>query len=74
MEEARFSISIREITFREQELNWLFAKYKRLENESTMGADASVEAVKLYHMKLTLAYSSLLARVQKMGNDRRDHC
>ncbi len=32
VEEARFSISIREITFREQELNWLFAKYKRLEN------------------------------------------
>ncbi len=32
MEEARFSISIREITFREQELNRLFAKYKRLEN------------------------------------------
>ncbi len=31
-EEAWFSISIREITFREQELNWLFAKYKRLEN------------------------------------------
>ena len=32
MEEARFSISIREITFREQELNWVFAKYKHLEN------------------------------------------
>ena len=32
VEEARFSISIREITFREQELNWLFTKYKRLEN------------------------------------------
>ncbi len=30
-------------------------------NESTAGADASVEALKLYHMKLTLAYSSLLA-------------
>ncbi len=42
--------SIREITFREQELNWLFAKYKRLENESTAGADASVEALKLYDM------------------------
>ncbi len=26
-------------------------------NESTVGADASVEALKLYHMKLTLAYS-----------------
>ncbi len=24
-------------------------------NESTAGADASVEALKLYHMKLTLA-------------------
>ncbi len=47
VEEARFSISIREITFREQELNWLFAKYKRLENESTAGADASVETLKL---------------------------
>ncbi len=47
-------------------------------------------ALKLYHMKLTLAYSSLLALlvhsdsslpdrvaaciVQKMGNDRRDRC
>ncbi len=30
-------------------------------NESTTGADASVEALKLYHMKLTLAYSSLVA-------------
>ncbi len=28
-------------------------------NESTVGADASVEALKLYHMKLS--YSSLLA-------------
>ncbi len=55
----RFSISIREITFREQELNWLFAKYKRLENESTAGADASVE---LYGMKLiTFAYLALHA-------------
>ncbi len=53
-------------------------------NESSTGADASVEALKLYHMKLTLGlaysimYSSLLAllaiRVQKMGNDRRDRC
>ncbi len=34
-------------------------------NESTTGADASVEALKLYHMKLTLAYSSLLAREYK---------
>ncbi len=32
-----------------------------MQNESTTGADASVEALKLYHMKLTLAYSSLLA-------------
>ncbi len=40
-------------------------------NESTTGADASVEALKLYHMKLTLAYSSLLAL---LGNDRRDRC
>ncbi len=29
--------------------------------DGTTGADASVEALKLYHMKLTLAYSSLLA-------------
>ncbi len=36
-EEAWFSISIREITFREQELNWLFAKYKRLENNLLYG-------------------------------------
>ncbi len=36
-EEAWFSISIREITFREQELNWLFAKYKRLENNPLYG-------------------------------------
>ena len=27
------------------------------DNESTTGADASVEALKLYNMKLTLAYS-----------------
>ncbi len=32
-----FSISIREITFREQELNWLFAKYKRLKNNPLYG-------------------------------------
>ncbi len=38
-----------------------------------MGADASVEALKLYHMKLTLAYSSL-PEYKKMGNDRRDRC
>ncbi len=52
-------------------------------NESTTGADASVEALKLYHMKLTLAYSiaySILALLAiacqstKMGNDRRDRC
>ncbi len=30
-------------------------------NESTTGADASVEALKLYHMKLTLAYSTCSA-------------
>ncbi len=36
-EEAWFSISIREITFREQELNWLFAKYKSLENNPLYG-------------------------------------
>ncbi len=36
-EEAWFSISIREITFREQELNWLFAKYERLENNPLYG-------------------------------------
>ncbi len=36
-EEAWFSISIREITFREQELNWLFAKYIRLENNPLYG-------------------------------------
>ncbi len=30
---------------------------KNTYNESTTGADASVEALKLYHMKLTLAYS-----------------
>ncbi len=28
---------IREITFREQKLNWLFAKYKRLENNPLYG-------------------------------------
>ncbi len=36
-EEVWFSISIREITFREQELNWLFAKYKRLGNNPLYG-------------------------------------
>ncbi len=45
-------------------------------NESTADADASVEALKLYDMKLTLAYSNLLALalldlLQKVGNDRR---
>ncbi len=40
-EEAWFSISIREITFREQELNWLFAKYKRLENNPLYGMGTS---------------------------------
>ncbi len=37
VDEAQFSISIREITFREQELNWLFVKYKRLENNPLYG-------------------------------------
>ena len=37
VEGARFSISIREITFREQELNRLFAKYKHLENNPLYG-------------------------------------
>ncbi len=37
VEEAWFSISIREITFREQELNCLFTKYKRLENNPLYG-------------------------------------
>ncbi len=40
--------------------NYVPTKYTRY-NESTADADASVEALKLYHMKLTLAYSSLLA-------------
>ncbi len=40
-------------------------------NESTTGADASVEALKLYHMKLTLAYSSLLAL---LALDSSSHC
>ncbi len=40
VEEAWFSISIREITFREQELNWLFAKHKRLENNPLYGISA----------------------------------
>ncbi len=50
-------------------------------NESTAGADASVEALKLYDMKLTLAYSSLLAllalvacSVQKREMINRDRC
>ncbi len=43
VEEAWFSVSIREITFREQELNWLFAKYKRLENNPLYGTSV-VEA------------------------------
>ncbi len=37
-------------------------------DESTTGADASVEALKLYHMKLTLAYSSLLALLAIVTN------
>ncbi len=40
-EEVWFSISIREITFCEQELNWLFAKYKRLENNLLYGIPLS---------------------------------
>ncbi len=46
-----------------------------LYNESTAGADASVEALKLYHMKLS--YSSLLALlviVQKLEMIDRDRC
>ncbi len=44
MEEERFSISIREITFRKQELNWLFAKYKHLENNRLYGILVSIPA------------------------------
>ncbi len=43
-EEAWFSISIREITFREQELNRLFAKYKRLENNPLYGMSSAYTA------------------------------
>ncbi len=43
-------------------------------NESTAGADASVEALKLYDMKLlTLAYLaqlSIILHCAKVGNDR----
>ncbi len=48
-------------------------------NESTAGADASVEALKVYDMNLlTLAYLALLGSLdlnkqtlcQKVGNDR----
>ncbi len=42
VEEARFNISFREITFRKQELNWLFAKYKRLENNPLYGIRSSL--------------------------------
>ncbi len=38
-------------------------------NESTTGADASVEALKLYHMKLTLAYSSLMYLLSLHASD-----
>ncbi len=38
-----------------QSFLWFVWKNTKI-NEST-GADASVEALKLYHMKLTLAYS-----------------
>ncbi len=41
--------------------------YSVLQYESTTGADASVEALKLYHMKLILAYSSLLALLALRG-------
>ncbi len=37
--------------------NRLFAKYKRLENESTAGADASVEAIPHACLAYTVAYS-----------------
>ncbi len=46
-EEAWFSISIREIAFREQELNWLFAKYKRLENNPLYGIPIKIIMAKL---------------------------
>ncbi len=48
-EEAWFSISIREITFREQELNWLFAKYKRLENNPLYGIQLKDAIQQLEH-------------------------
>ncbi len=39
--------------------NWAQSRFSfhlpHNKNESTVGADASVEALKLYHMKLTLA-------------------
>ncbi len=51
-EEVWFSISIREITFREQELNWLFAKYKRLENNPLYGTwQLALVLVPVYFIK-----------------------
>ncbi len=51
---AEFEMWISEMTACERFWN-------HIRNESTTGADASVEALKLYHMKLTLglAYSVL---------------
>ncbi len=55
-EEAWFSISIREITFREQELNWLFAKYKRLENNPLYGIPLHVTLQKAEFVWYSLVF------------------
>ncbi len=56
-QEAWFSISIREITFREQELNWLFAKYKRLENNPLYGiAHSCIGFMFVVRLRLPINY------------------
>ncbi len=56
-EEAWFSISIREITFREQELNWLFAKYKRLENNPLYGTCLWLTVIYVYFYMQSCMYN-----------------
>ncbi len=55
-------ISIRKITFREQELNWLFAKYKRLENNPLCGIPDSGETAMAFNVLVskTRHYSTKL--------------
>ena len=52
-------------------------RYTNKENESTAGADASVEMPKLHNIKLLIAFIHMInnlillhAKTQRVGNDR----